>query len=128
MKYKHRKSDQRAEPNYEVGFRKPPKAHRFQKGQSGNPKGRPKGMRSFGSLLYDVLNEKVPVRQGEQMIMMSGAQAMLRAMFIKALKGDSKAFQMMLQNAQQYGQFHDEEPMVTAIEVTFVDPPPRPKE
>lgn len=27
---------------YEVGYRKPPKHGRFQKGQSGNPRGRPK--------------------------------------------------------------------------------------
>src|SRR5262249_58397642 len=28
---------------YEVGYRKPPKASRFKAGQSGNPKGRPRG-------------------------------------------------------------------------------------
>ena len=27
---------------YEVGYKKPPKAKRFQKGKSGNPSGRPK--------------------------------------------------------------------------------------
>lgn len=29
---------------YEIGYKKPPKATRFQKGFSGNPKGRPKNM------------------------------------------------------------------------------------
>ena len=32
--------------NYEVGYGKPPKANQFQKGQSGNPSGRPKKMKS----------------------------------------------------------------------------------
>ncbi len=32
--------------NYDVGYRKPPSHTRFQPGQSGNPKGRPKGARN----------------------------------------------------------------------------------
>jgi hypothetical protein len=31
-------------PGYEVGYAKPPPYTRFRKGQSGNPKGRPKGL------------------------------------------------------------------------------------
>ena len=39
-------SDRKPRPpgprDYEVGYGKPPKEHRFKKGQSGNPRGRPK--------------------------------------------------------------------------------------
>jgi hypothetical protein len=33
--------DSLSKPDFEVGYGRPPKAHRFQPGRSGNPKGRP---------------------------------------------------------------------------------------
>ena len=43
---------------YEIGYRKPPKHTQFKKGQSGNPKGRPKRSESFGQLVREALDEK----------------------------------------------------------------------
>lgn len=41
-------------PGYDVGYGKPPVATRFKQGQSGNPKGRPKGAKNKRSALFEV--------------------------------------------------------------------------
>jgi len=43
--------------DYEVGYGKPPKHGQFKPGQSGNPKGRPKGRKNFPVLLEMCLNK-----------------------------------------------------------------------
>ena len=42
--------------DYEVGYGKPPLHTRFQKGKSGNPKGRPRGKKNMSTLLSTALN------------------------------------------------------------------------
>lgn len=79
--------------DYEVGYRKPPKANRFKKGQSGNAKGRPpkpKVDRSRDSLA-DILE-----RAGNREIEVNGETMTLREVEIlsiqtKAAKGDISA-------------------------------------
>jgi hypothetical protein len=45
---------------YEVGYGKPPSRGKFTKGQSGNPKGRPKGSRNFATII--LRESRQPVR------------------------------------------------------------------
>jgi Family of unknown function (DUF5681) len=54
--------DQEA-PEYVVGYRRPPKTTRFVAGKSGNPKGRPKGTRSIGAILRDIIQQKIGVTE-----------------------------------------------------------------
>ena len=79
------------EPDDEaVGYRQPPRQHRFQPGKSGNPKGRPKKALGFKTEIAEVLNTKVGV-PGQP-----GRMTVRKAAFLrqaqKALKeGDPRA-------------------------------------
>jgi len=86
-----------------VGYRKPPAQHRFQKGKSGNPTGRPKkkagsatpkakgldfGAQPANQMLIEEAYRKVTVREGEQAIELPAIQAVFRAMGVAAIKGN----------------------------------------
>ena len=74
-----------------VGYRKPPSATRFKKGQSGNPKGRPKGTRNFSSDLGKELRAKVTVREGGHEHSVSKQEAIVKSLVAKAPSGDPRA-------------------------------------
>jgi hypothetical protein len=45
------------------GYARPPKAHQFKPGESGNPRGRPKGARNLRTDLSEIMKKKVSVRE-----------------------------------------------------------------
>lgn len=74
-----------------VGYRRPPKHSRFKPGQSGNPKGRPKGSRSIAALVGEELDRKVYVIEGGRRKQQSKRQLAARQLADRAAKGEIKA-------------------------------------
>ena len=77
------------------GYGKPPKAHQFKPGQSGNPKGRPKGSRNLLQLISKHAAKKVTVIEGGVEKKMPRMDVVIAAMFNKASKGDVSAARLL---------------------------------
>ena len=96
------KYDDESHDDDKVGYKKPPKAHRFPPGKSGNPKGRPKDTCNFKTDLMATLRMPTPIIQDGKRRQHSTQRAALLRLREKALKGDSRALDRLLDFAQRY--------------------------
>ncbi len=88
----------------EVGYCRPPKATRFKKGQSGNPKGRPRGSRNFSTDVKATLDQPVQLKiQGRNKTVATQQAALLR-LREKALSGDGRSLDRLLELARTYNE------------------------
>jgi len=74
-----------------VGYRNPPQNTRFKKGESGNPKGRPKGTLNMASVLARTLREKVIINENGQRKVITKLEAAVKQLVNKAASGDLRA-------------------------------------
>lgn len=82
--------------NEAIGYGRPPTKTRFQKGQSGNPRGRRKGSTNFSTDLKYTLQALVVVQDRGKPKKISTQRAMLMLAREKALKGDWRALDRLL--------------------------------
>jgi hypothetical protein len=79
-----------------VGYRSPPRASQFKPGQSGNPKGRPKGAKNEATILRELLYRKIPVNQGGKIRRITVLEAILLRFTEDSLKGNTKSAAFLL--------------------------------
>jgi hypothetical protein len=79
------------DPDYEVGYKKPPQHTRFQKGQSGNPHARRKASKEIAAELTEILNEKVTITENGQLRQITKREAFVRRVIDRTALGDPKA-------------------------------------
>ena len=77
--------------DYEVGYGRPPKKHRFKKGKSGNVHGRPKGTKNLVTDLREELNEMITIREGDKTKRISKQRAFIKSLVADGMKGKSRS-------------------------------------
>ena len=92
-----------------VGYCRPPHHSRFKPGQSGYTKGRQKKSRNTHTILQQVLNEDMQIREGGRVRRMPTFEALVRTTVSRAFKGDPKATAPLLVLVRHcgYGADHD---------------------
>jgi hypothetical protein len=87
---------------HKVGYKNPPQRTRFKKGASGNPKGRPKGARSLGGLLTDIIRQKIPVTENGRTRRIPALEVMLRRLANDAMRSEPNALKLLLSLVDRY--------------------------
>lgn len=94
--------------DYEVGYKKPPKHTQFQPGQSGNPKGRPKGVKNLATDLSEELEQPIVVTEGGKSIKTTKQRAMVKTLMAKALSGDVRAIDLLFRRIFDFDKVLDQ--------------------
>ena len=80
----------RTKNDYEVGYAKPPKAHQFKPGQSGNPSGRPKKQKGLIDHVRKELSRKIEVTENGRRKRYPLDQVLVRKTITEGLKGGTR--------------------------------------
>ena len=83
-------------PDYSIGYGKPPAHSQFQPGQSGNPNGRRKGSRNLAADVARELAETLVVTEGGRQRRITKQRAMIKALVARCIKGDVRAASALL--------------------------------
>ena len=75
-----------------VGYCRPPVEHQFKSGQSGNPKGRPKGSRNFAKIVSELLSRRIRTKINGETQRILPTEALVQVVLRKALNGDRHAW------------------------------------
>jgi hypothetical protein len=92
-----------------VGYKRPPRKAQFKPGQSGNPTGKAKGLRSISTELQDILSEQITVADDGALKTMSKQRALASALVTAAISGDLRATAIVMSHLSRDGQRNSEE-------------------
>jgi len=105
-------SDQQRD--YSVGYGKPPRHTRFTKGQSGNPRGRPRGAKNLKTLLSEALNECVIVTENGGRRKVTKREAIITQLVNRSATADWRAIKILLDLVREIEDQSDPAPPETS--------------
>jgi hypothetical protein len=105
----HPDAEKHGKADYPVGKYRPPLEHCWKPGESGNPRGRPKGRRNLTTEAREIASKKVTVHDGEtdKSLSLYGANLLTHA--VKGAKGDARSAGLFLNHAHKLGLLGEED-------------------
>jgi hypothetical protein len=100
-------SPERADPTYDVGYKKPPRANQFRKGRSGNPRGRKSGDENLLSVFKRIAQQRVKINDAGKIRTISMADAVILQNYKAALQKDQSAMSNLFRLAEEAGELVD---------------------
>ena len=91
--------------NGSVGYGRPPVAKQFKPGQSGNPRGRKKGVKNVATIFNEALYRPVKIRTTGGVKTLPRIKAIVEVIMNKALAGDTAAVSRIVELAHKLGGF-----------------------
>jgi hypothetical protein len=102
---------------YEIGYGKPPRNTRFQKGRSGNHKGRPRGAKNFTTIVREALHEPVVINENGRRKTATKMEVIFKQLVNKAARGDYRSTQLVISYVQKHPLIKPESMTITAAEL-----------
>ena len=90
--------------DYAIGYGRPPIATRFQLGRSGNPRGRPRGLKSIGKLLEEALSRRIVVHENGRERRIRMQEAIIQGLVNEAARRNASALKLLFLLLDRYGQ------------------------
>lgn len=90
--------DEDEEEEYPVGYKNPPKHTQFKKGQSGNPKGRPKPSKNLAESLVKELFKPIQIKENGEMKIVKAIDAIAKKIVNTALQGNTTILKKFLES------------------------------
>jgi len=89
-------------PEYSIGYKRPPRHSRFKPGQSGNPHGRPRKTDSMEDVLRKELSTRIAIVKDGKRQRMSMLRAIIKQHLTKAANGDARAAAIIFKAIRAY--------------------------